>query len=314
MHRCFMSSNQRPRHTAEVYALGTFDGVHIGHAALIREAVATAENRGTACGVYTFDVHPMQVVCPERAPAALTTIHDKLNLIESLGVDVAVVRAFDLNLAHMPPQSFVADVLRDSLGAKCVIVGFDYSFGRGGAGTPAMLQRLAQDMGISVRVLPPVRLHDEPASSTGIRAALACGDVKRAARLLGRRYFVRGVVERGRGVGRRIGIPTANVSVPAEIALPMSGVYACVARSGPSPICLGVCNIGVRPTFGDQARGVTLEVHLMDQEPELYGTCLTVEFVARLRDELRFADPDRLREQIQEDMSVARLLLENPLD
>ncbi|HAI87395.1 MAG TPA: hypothetical protein DCL63_10460 [Firmicutes bacterium] len=309
MHRCFVSSNQRPQYIAGVYALGTFDGVHIGHSALIEEAVRIAGERGTACGVYTFDVHPMQVVCPERAPATLMTIHDRLGLMESCGVDVAIVRAFDVGLARMAPEFFVTDVLRDSLDAECVVVGFDYSFGHGGAGTPARLESLARNAGIEARVLPPVEIRGELASSTGIRAALACGDVGRAARLLGRRHFVRGVVARGRGVGRGIGIPTANVSVPAGIALPMPGVYACVARSGQSPESPAVCNIGVRPTFDDQARGVTLEVHIMDASPDLYGTSLTVEFAARLRDELKFADPAQLAEQIKEDMAAARILL-----
>lgn len=293
-----------------MYALGMFDGVHIGHVALIRRAVEIARERQMTCGVYTFDVHPLQVVCPERAHAALMSVDDKLDLIESAGVDVAVVHAFDTELARVSPEAFVWGVLRDTLDARHVVVGFDYSFGLGGAGTPATLESLARDTGISVETLPPVNIDGVPVSSTGVRAALARGDVEHAARLLGRRHFVRGTVDRGRGVGRKLGIPTANVSVPAGIALPMPGVYACEARWGLSDAAaLAVCNIGVRPTFDDQGRGVTLEVHLMGVAPELYGAELTVEFAARLRDEFRFADPLALVEQIEADMITARRLL-----
>ncbi|HON41673.1 MAG TPA: riboflavin biosynthesis protein RibF [Bacillota bacterium] len=305
-----ISRNQRPEHVAKVYALGMFDGVHIGHMALIQTAVRIAGERGTTCGVYTFDVHPMRVVCPERAPDALMSLDARLDLMESAGVDTAVVHTFDTQLASMPPHAFVSRVLHDALGAQCVVVGYDYSFGQGGAGTPATLELLAREAGICVQTLPPVRIDGAPVSSTGVRKALACGDVERAALLLGRRHFVRGTVARGRGVGRELGIPTANVSVPAGIALPMPGVYACEARWGSSATVPAVCNIGVRPTFDDQGRGVTLEVHVMGVAPDLYGALLTVEFAARLRDELRFASPSELVRQIEADMIAARRLLE----
>ena len=309
MHRCFISRNQRPKHVAGVYALGMFDGVHIGHLALIERAVRIAGESGTACGVYTFDVHPTQVVCPERAHDALVSLDDRLDLMESAGVDVAIVHTFDKTLASMSPEAFVAHVLHGTLDARCVVVGFDYSFGHGGVGTPAALESLARDVGIRVQTLPPVEIDGEPVSSTDVRAALARGDVGRAARLLGRLHFVRGTVGRGRGVGHKLGIPTANVNVSKVIALPMSGVYACRARWGLSAATPAVCNIGVRPTFGDQGRGVTLEVHLMDVAPDLYGALLTVEFAARIRDEFRFADPSKLVSQIEADMIAARRLL-----
>ena len=309
MHRCLIGRNQRPEHVAKVYALGMFDGVHIGHMALIQTAVRIAGEHKTTCGVYTFDVHPTRVVCPERAPDALMSLDDRLDLMESAGVDVAIVHTFDHELASMSPEAFVSRVLHDTLGAQCVVVGFDYSFGQGGAGNPLALQSLARELGICVQTLPPVEIDGTPVSSTGVRAALACGDVERAALLLGRRHRVRGTVERGRGVGHRLGIPTANVSVPPGIALPMPGVYACGVRWGSSSASGAVCNIGVRPTFDDQGRGVTLEVHVMDAAPDLYGATLTVEFAARLRDEFRFANPSDLVRQIDADMIAARRLL-----
>jgi len=309
MHRCFISRNQRPEHVAEVYALGMFDGVHIGHMALLQRAVKIAGERGATCGVYTFDVHPVKVVRAERTHHAVMSLDDRLNLIESAGVDVAVVHAFDSELASMSPEAFVSRVLRGTLDAQCVVVGFDYSFGRGGAGTTATLELLAHDAGICVETLPPVQIDGAPVSSTRVRAALASGEVERAALLLGRRHFVRGIVESGRGVGRRLGIPTANVSVPTGIALPMPGVYACEARWGTSASAPAVCNIGVRPTFDDQGRGVTLEAHVIGVEPDLYGAVLTVEFAARLRDELRFADPAELVRQIEADMVAAQRIL-----
>lgn len=309
MHRCFISRNQHPKHVAGVYALGMFDGMHIGHMALIERAARIAGERGATCGVYTFDVHPTQVVCPERAHEALMSVDDRLDLMESAGVDVAIVHTFDKTLASMSPEAFVARVLHDTLGARCVVVGFDYSFGHGGAGTPARLESLARDVGMCVQTLPPVEIDGKPVSSTDVRAALARGDVEHAAQLLGRRHFVRGTVGRGRGVGHKLGIPTANVHVPAGIALPMPGVYACEARWESSATAPAVCNIGVRPTFGDEGRGVTLEVHVMDVAPDLYGASLTVGFAARLRDEFRFADPRELVKQIEADMIAARRVL-----
>ncbi len=309
MHRCLISRNQCPEHVAKVYALGMFDGVHIGHMALIQTAVRIAGQRGDKCGVYTFDVHPAQVVCADRTHHVLMSLDDRLDLIESAGVDVAIVHAFDTELAGMSSEAFVSHVLRGTLDARCVVVGFDYSFGHGGVGTPATLELLAHDAGICVETLPPVQIDGAPVSSTRVRAALASGEVERAALLLGRRHFVRGTVERGRGVGARLGIPTANVSVAPSIALPMPGVYACEARWGPSEGAPAVCNIGLRPTFDDQGRGVTLEVHVMGVVPDLYGTVLTVEFAARLRDELRFADPSELVRQIEADMVAARRAL-----
>ena len=309
MHRCLISRNQRPEHVARVYALGMFDGVHIGHMALIQRAVRTAREHGEKCGVYTFDAHPAHVLRADRAHHALMTLDDRLDLIESAGVDVAVVHAFDTELAGMSPEAFVSHVLRGTLDAWCVVIGFDYSFGCGGAGTPAALESLARDAGICVETLPPVQIDGSPVSSTRVRAALAAGEVEHAALLLGRRHFVRGTVEMGRGVGKRLGIPTANVSVPKRIALPMPGVYACEARWGPSTSAPAVCNIGVRPTFDDQGRGTTLEVHVMGVEADLYGAVLTVEFAARLRDELRFADPSELVRQIEADMIAARRVL-----
>ena len=309
MHRCLISRNQRPEHVARVYALGMFDGVHIGHMALIQTAVKTARERGDKCGVYTFDVHPAQVVHADRAHYALMSLDDRLDLIESAGVDVAVVHAFDTELASMSPEAFVSHVLRGALDARRVVVGFDYSFGHGGAGGPTTLESLAHDAGICVDTLPPVQIDGAPVSSTRVRAALSSGEVERAALLLGRRHFVRGTVERGRGVGTRLGIPTANVSVPTGIALPMPGVYACEARWGSLASAPAVCNIGMRPTFDDQGRGVTLEVHVMGARPDLYGTVLTVEFAARLRDELRFADTSELVRQIEADMIAARRVL-----
>ena len=309
MHRCLISRNQRPEHVARVYALGMFDGVHIGHMALIQTAVKTARERGDKCGVYTFDVHPARVVHADRAHCALMSLDDRLDLIESAGVDVAVVHAFDTELASMSPEAFVSRVLRDALDARRVVVGFDYSFGHGGAGGPTTLESLAHDAGICVDTLPPVQIDGAPVSSTRVRAALSSGEVERAALLLGRRHFVRGTVERGRGVGTRLGIPTANVSVPTGIALPMPGVYACEARWGSLASAPAVCNIGMRPTFDDQGRGVTLEVHVMGARPDLYGAVLTVEFAARLRDELRFADTSELVRQIEADMIAARRVL-----
>lgn len=310
MERFFISTSEKPPVTAMVYALGTFDGVHLGHMQLMREAIKLAHERGAKAGVYTFDVHPLAVLNPSHAPQLLTSLDDKLKLIEGAGIDIAVVQSFDMALAGMSSKGFVEDVLLGTLSAEHVVCGFNYTFGRDGGGTAGELVTICARHGIGVTVVPPVSEGATLVGSTAIRAALADGDVALAGRLLGRLHFVRGIVERGRGVGRSLGVPTANLRLPEEYAIPSSGVYAARAHWGDRMQATAVCNIGVRPTFGDQARGVTCEVHLLDASADLYGEILAVEFVARLRDEKRFADPADLRKQIASDIEAARTLVD----
>jgi riboflavin kinase/FMN adenylyltransferase len=309
MERFFISTSEKPPATAKVYALGTFDGVHVGHMELLREALRLARDRGARSGVYTFNVHPLAVLNPSQAPQLLTSLDDRLKLIEKAGIDTAVVQSFDMTLAGMSQEDFVAGVLVSALSAEHVVCGFDYTFGRHGVGTARELVTICARHGIGVTVVPPVTEAGTTVGSTAVRAALARGDVALVSRLLGRPHFVRGIVERGRGVGRALGVPTANLRLPQGYAIPSSGVYAVRAHWGDGMHATAVCNIGVRPTFGDEARGVTCEVHLVDACADLYGEILVVEFMARLRNEKRFAGPADLREQIASDIEAARTLV-----
>lgn len=309
MERFFISTSEKPLATARVYALGTFDGVHLGHMELVREAMRVARERGTRSGVYTFNVHPLAVLNPSNAPQLLTSLDDRLKLIENAGIDIAVVQSFDMALAGISPEDFVADVLSGTLSAEHVVCGFNYTFGRNGVGTARELVTICAKHGIGVTVVPPVTEAGTTVGSTAARAALADGDVAFASRLLGRPHFVRGIVERGRGVGRSLGVPTANLRLPGGYAIPSSGVYAARAHWGDCMHATAVCNIGVRPTFGDEARGIRCEVHLVDASADLYGEILVVEFVARLRDEQRFAGLADLRKQIASDIEAAKILV-----
>jgi len=289
--------------------VGNFDGVHLGHQALVRAAVADARARGGTAVVLTFDPHPSRVLSPHRAPSALMTLEQKAEVLDALGVDVLAVLPFTLELSRMSPEEFARRVLREEVGARLVVVGANFRFGRARAGDVARLRELGGEMGFAVEALPPLLHEGEPISSSRVREALARGAVEVVPALLGRRCFVDGTVMRGAGRGRELGIPTANLDVINE-TLPGGGVYAAWARlegGGPER---AVVNIGRRPTFG--AGELILEAHLLDFDGDLYGRRLRVEFQARLREERAFSGASALREQIGRDLAEARRLLSEP--
>ena len=292
---------------APAVAIGNFDGVHLGHQALVSAAVADARSsRGTAV-VLTFDPHPARVVAPERAPRTLLSLEQRAEILAGLGVDVVAVLPFDRATAALEPDAFVRSTLGSRLAARTVVVGEKFRFGRGRAGDVALLRRMGEGLGFRVHAVAPVLLNGRPVSSSAIREALARGDVAAAAHLLGRAPFADGTVVRGAGRGRRLGVPTANLEVVNE-TLPRNGVYAGRARlAGLAPLDC-VANIGERPTFGGSA--TTVEAHLLEFAGDLYGRTLRLEFLGRLRDERRFAGQEALLEQIRNDIQAARALLE----
>jgi riboflavin kinase/FMN adenylyltransferase len=299
-------SHEPRRGIAAAVAVGNFDGVHRGHQALVTATLAQARERSLRCVALTFDPHPAQVLQPDRAPRRLMTPEQKAEQLAALGVDALAVLPFTPELAAETPEGFATKVLARRLGAAVAVVGEDFRFGRGRAGDVAELRRLGERLGFEVVSLPPVLEDGLPVSSTRIRESLETGDVRNAAALLGRPYFVEGVVVRGDGRGRRLGIPTANLAVENEI-LPRDGVYAARVwlREGPSRPA--VANLGLRPTFGSGA--LTLETHILDFEGDLYGQRLRVAFAVRLRDERPFPGPDALVAQIREDLAAARSVL-----
>lgn len=285
-------------------ALGVFDGVHLGHQAVISQALAARERLGGSCGVLTFDPYPIQVLFPEKAPRRLlASLDHKAGLLAAMGVDFLLALPFDRERAAQEAEDFVREIAGG--GVKTVAVGEDWRFGKGRRGDVALLSRLAPEFGFELAALPPVMMEGERISSTRIRQAIRDGNLEAAARMLGRPYTVAGRVIEGRRLGRELGFPTANL-VEGEEQFPPDGVWA-VRATGSGRRFDGVANLGVRPTVD----GVThaLEVHLFDFGGDLYGKVLEVEFVRLLRGEKKFGSLEELKEQIARDAADALYLL-----
>jgi riboflavin kinase / FMN adenylyltransferase len=280
-------------------ALGNFDGVHLGHRALFKEA----SERGRP-GALTFEPHPGKVLQPELAPRLITPLPRKLQLMEAAGLEVVVVLPFTVAFARTPARDFEA-LLFDRAGVRAVVVGRDYTYGAQRAGTVVTLGEAALRRGAVVALVEPVTVGGVVASSSRIREYILEGRVSAARALLGRPFDLDGVVVKGDGRGRSIGWPTANVDTHGEL-LPGSGVYAVRVRTAEGWRG-GAANIGTKPTFGGSA--VTVEVHLLDWSGDLYGQEVRVEFLERLRPERRFASVSELTAQIQRDVEEARVVL-----
>lgn len=295
--------------------IGAYDGLHLGHRAVIAEVRREAESRGLASAVVTFDRHPAAVVRPETAPKLLCDLDQKLELLESTGVDLVVVITFDEQRAAETAEEFVQEVLVDCLHARTVIVGADFHFGKGRGGNVALLNELGADLGFDVHGMALVDVDGQPAgaeqrvSSTAIRWALAEGDVTTAAQMLGRPHEVRGLVQHGDKRGRELGFPTANVSVPGSILLPADGIYAGWLRREGGDVLPTAISLGRRPTFYETADASLLEAHVLDFAGDLYDEHVAVRFVQRLRGEAKFDSVDELVEQMQRDVAEARQVL-----
>src|SRR5579871_1021439 len=274
-----------------VLTLGNFDGVHVGHQAIVRLAVETAARLGGCPVALTFEPHPVAVLAPDRAPPLIQPLRERLALLATLGVEIVVVQRFTRAFAALDPEAFVCDFLLHRLEVVHVVVGYNVNFGRDRAGTVATLRGLGARYGFAVDEVGPVTVDGERVSSTALRAALGAGDVRRAARLLGRTYALRGRVVAGERRGRTLGFPTANLRCRSTLAVPADGVYAARVQVG-GAWHGGVVNIGIRPTFGERRR--TIEAHLLDFTGDLYGRWVTVEMVDRLRGEQAFAGPRAL--------------------
>jgi riboflavin kinase/FMN adenylyltransferase len=291
-----------PDSAPSAVALGAFDGIHLGHRAILGTAVTQARHdklRALAC---TFDRHPMEVLQPDRAPLPITTLEERLELIAETGIDTTVVIPFTPAVAGIEAQTFVRDVLVGTLKAREIVVGFNHRFGRGARGDAKLLEALAATLGFRAHIVPALLVDGVAVSSSEIRAALQRGDLPDAARLLGRPYSIRGEVVRGAGRGRTLGFPTANVKTDRPLGLPV-GVYVCrLTVDGRQH--QAVVNVGFRPTFGETELAV--EAHVLDFTGDLYDERVTLTFVRRLREERKFPSVDALREQIALDVAAAR--------
>lgn len=303
--RVYRDAAGAPPPRGAVATIGNYDGIHRGQRAVLERVVERARATGVAALALTFDPHPMKVLAPERAPRRLTTDAQRERLLEAIGLDGLVVVPFTPELARTSAEDFVAGLLVGRLAVAEVLVGSRFAFGRGRGGTLALLERLGRELGFAVRGVPELEDGGGPISATRIRAALAAGRVEEAADLLGRPYAVAGTVVRGDRRGRALGFPTLNLATANEL-LPADGVYVARAELGGAGAGLpGVANVGLRPTIGRDAAPV-VETHLLDFDRDCYGEPVELRFLARLREERRFAGLEELRGQIARDVESAR--------
>jgi riboflavin kinase/FMN adenylyltransferase len=284
--------------------IGNFDGVHLGHQAMIARVVAAARERGAMPAALTFEPHPRELFTPASAPTRITSFREKVELLAHHGIARVHVRRFSRLFAALSPEEFVTRVLVHELAARWVLVGDDFRYGSRRAGDVASLRESGRRHGFDVELMPTVAFDGERASSTAVREALAAGDLDRARRLLGRTYSIDGRVVHGDKLGRELGFATANVRMKHNRP-PFTGIFAVRVHglgAGPRE---GVASLGVRPTVTDSGRHV-LEVHLFDFAQDIYGQHLRVEFLVKIRDEARYADLDTLKAQIARDCHVAR--------
>jgi riboflavin kinase/FMN adenylyltransferase len=287
--------------------VGSFDGVHLGHQAVLREIAARAGAAGRASVLVTFEPHPLEVVNPQAAPPLLTTGPERREMLAQTPLDYALFLRFDRQLAGYSPEEFVTRVLLDRCGTRELVIGHDHGFGRGRSGDVETLRRLGAVYGFEVDVVGAVDFGDQHVSSSRIRRAVAGGDLATAARMLGRPYQVSGLVGHGERRGRLLGVPTINLTgVPPQKLLPPDGVYAVRVewRGGRAG---GMMNQGPRPTVQDSRR--SLEAHLFDFDGDLYGEWVRVEWIERLRDVERFASLEALQQQLQRDRARALAVL-----
>jgi riboflavin kinase / FMN adenylyltransferase len=293
-----------PAEKGSAVTIGTFDGLHVGHRALIARTVAVARQQDLVATVVTWDRHPFVTLRPDRVPALLTTQQRRAELIEATGVDALAVLAFDAELSSWAPERFAAEVLTKGLGAREVVVGDGWRFGHGASGDVSLLRRLGDDLGFGVQVVDLSRVAGDSVSSSRVRTAVAAGDMELAATLLGRPYDIDGRVVRGAGRGADLGFPTANLAVEPALVLPARGAYAGRARARglwyPAAI-----SVGVAPTFGGDS-AVTVEAHLLDFDGDLYGSTVRVELWQHLHDDIAFESAATLIHQIDADVATTR--------
>ncbi len=294
----------RPAPQATALTIGNFDGVHLGHRALLARLEAVAHEEQVLPAALTFEPHPREFFAPESAPARLSTLREKLEMLAEEGVGLACVCRFNTDFAHLEAEEFIEKLLVDCLRVKHLIVGDDFRFGQKRRGNYAMLQEAGRRHGFTLEAVSSVMVDGVRVSSSAVRAALADGRMEDAARFLGRPYVIDGRVVRGRQLGRQLGVPTANIRIK-HANPPLIGVYAVEVRGLTDAPHQGIANIGFRPSI-DQGSNPLLEIHLFDFDGDIYGAHLSVRFLHKIRDELKFPSIDALKQQISQDLESAR--------
>ena len=284
--------------------LGTFDGVHIGHRHILKQVILRAHQSGEKAVVLTFDRHPGTVLNQKYSPKLLTTLDEKLAIFDEIGIDITFVITFTKSISEMTAEQFIKEYLIDCLGMSHFIVGFDHGFGKGRNGSSENLKSLAQKYNFILEIQKPIIINGMIVKSTTVRELIIKGKFELASQLLGAEYSLRGCVIPGHGVGKKIGVPTANITVKdSEIIIPSSGVYAGWLESDGQKRDAILC-IGSRPTFGGEEE--TIEAHIPEFEGDLYGKGVRVGFVKRLRDIVKFKSSQELVQQIKKDIEVLK--------
>lgn len=302
VHRLTAEDPFPPRCRGGAVTVGNYDGVHLGHVALLAELRQRATDIGGPAVAVTFDPHPMDLLAPDRVVLRLTTPDDRAALLHAAGADEVVSLATKRDLLQLTATEFLDRLVLDRLAAKAVVEGFNFGFGRRREGNIDSLKEWCPKHGVNLTVVPPALVNGEVVSSSRVRAALATGDVALAVRLLGRPYRLRGVVAEGQRRGQKLGFPTANLCSPATL-VPGDGVYAVWVWEDEN-VWPGAANVGPNPTFGEQERKV--EAHLIGFKGNLYDRPLAIDFLARLRDTRQFDSADDLVVQLQRDVDQAR--------
>ncbi len=288
-------------------AVGVFDGVHRGHQQIIHRLIAGAHHESVPAVVLTFSPHPA-VVLGRGEVKCLTTPDERAELLDSFGVDVVITHPFDRSVANIPAREFVS-LLKRHLGLKHLLMGYDFALGKGREGNATRLVEIGKEMGYDVEVVDAVSDESGVISSTEIRKLVGRGDVAEAARLLGHNYSLRGPVIHGAGRGRKLNIPTANIEYPKDKVIPANGIYACWAYMGGKKY-RAMTNVGINPTFTPDKQIPNVEAYLLDFDGDLYGEKIKLEFVERLRDEMKFSTVEALLEQIKDDVAKGREILQ----
>src|SRR3954469_508399 len=302
-------SHPAPRGKTVSLAIGMFDGVHLGHQQVIRQAVGDASQQEGLSVVVTFDRHPNTVVAPDRVPPLIYSVNQRLRAIERLGVDAVLMLHFDQALSRKTGEEFIRELIHGFGRLNSICVGSTFHFGRARTGNVDLLHTLGKELHFTVHGLSAVSLDDERVSSTRIREAIRSGNLNLAGQMLGREYSLAGKVIRGDGIGRKLAVPTANIDVTGQV-VPPTGVYAVHCSIDDQPSRRAVVNIGVRPTLQNPAPELRVESHLLDFDGDLYDKELELSFVQKLRDEQKFPSLDSLKHAITADIQTARDLFQ----
>lgn len=284
-------------------ALGVFDGVHLGHQRVISDALKKSQKFDSTSTIVTFSKHPRCVIS-KTPPSMLNSLDERLKIFESIGVQAVVVLDFNEELSEMVAKDYLENILLKCLNPKSITIGYNHKFGGDKLGSGRFLEDYSHEHGFEVSVISPVKIDNHVVSSSAVRKFLQKGDVETAAKFLGRTFKAKGLVVHGQHLGRLLGFPTANLSIPDELIIPLSGVYNGLAQID-SKVYHAVINIGKRPTIGDLKKDL-VEVHILNFNEDIYGKELEITFLSRIRDEMKFVSLDELKVQIEKDCEFVR--------